>query len=226
MDSLFGRIDHLVYVVPDLELACAEFAEKTGVKPVFGGRHLTRGTMNALVGLGHRCYLEFLAIDPDNHEIPPPRWMGVDLVTQPTMTRWALATDDLPGSLSSLAAYDPAMGKIEPGQRKTPAGHLLQWSLTPPRPAPAVEIMPFLIDWSQSDFHPADGLESGCRIESFKLYHPQPENVLPTLRELGLEADVYQTCPATQESGRGSKVEIELTLLTPRGTWTTHNVDS
>jgi hypothetical protein len=57
---------------------------KLGVKPVIGGRHLLHGTKNALINLGNQCYLEILAKDEENPTFKGTRWMGIDLITQPT----------------------------------------------------------------------------------------------------------------------------------------------
>jgi hypothetical protein len=58
-------IDHLVYGVPDLAEAIDVIAQQTGVRARFGGRYPGRGTHNALISLGHRQYLEIIALDPE-----------------------------------------------------------------------------------------------------------------------------------------------------------------
>lgn len=49
--AITTALDHLVYVVPDLDAGVARFAEATGVQPVYGGAHVGLGTANYLVGL-------------------------------------------------------------------------------------------------------------------------------------------------------------------------------
>ena len=62
-----GReIDHIVYCVPDLENGIDYIEELLGIRPVFGGRHLSNGTKNALLNLGDNCYLEILAVDDES----------------------------------------------------------------------------------------------------------------------------------------------------------------
>ena len=45
-------IDHLIYRAPDLAGAVAEVEERCGVRAQAGGRHVGRGTHNALLALG------------------------------------------------------------------------------------------------------------------------------------------------------------------------------
>jgi hypothetical protein len=78
-----------------LEEAIAWFEEQAGVRPVVGGKHPTKGTKNALVNLGNKCYLELLAADCENTSFSGNRWMGVDTIETPTMTRWSLKSEHL-----------------------------------------------------------------------------------------------------------------------------------
>ena len=61
INSFTAKLDHLILAVGDLEKGIAEFTEKTGVKPTFGGVHKGIGTHNALVSLDNGMYLEILA---------------------------------------------------------------------------------------------------------------------------------------------------------------------
>ncbi len=55
------RIDHVVYVVDDLERGAAEFRDRLGLASVGGGRHPGWGTANRIVPLG-REYIELVAV--------------------------------------------------------------------------------------------------------------------------------------------------------------------
>lgn len=112
------KIDHIVYCVPDLEQAIDYFKNKLGITPVIGGRHLLRGTKNALLNLGDQCYLELLSIDYENKNIPPPRWMGIDLINEPKITRWAVQSEDVNSDQEILTQYSPDLGIVSEGQRK------------------------------------------------------------------------------------------------------------
>ena len=180
-------IDHIVYAVFDLDRAIADFTQQLGIAPVFGGRHEGRGTKNALLNLGKGCYLELISIDEWNTNIAPPRWMGLDVLEKPQITRWCLKSDDLAKDQAILRAYDPTMGEQWNGQRQTASGELLAWEMLLPLPEPEVEVMPFMVDWGASAFHPTERLPQSCTLLKLELTHPKPGQVKPYLERLGVE---------------------------------------
>jgi len=185
--------DHLVYAVPDLDAACTAFAKTTGVKPVPGGAHPGRGTRNALVRLGERTYFELIGPDAQQPAPSAGRWMSVDAVSSPTLTRWAVATTDLPATSNTIAQLYPpsaASPPITAGSRQTTDGDTLIWSMLPPRPRPTIDVIPFAIDWSKSRVHPADSLPDGCALEAILLYTPDPDSLTAVLASLGAQVKV------------------------------------
>ncbi|MEM6800958.1 MAG: VOC family protein [Bacteroidota bacterium] len=202
------QIDHIVYTVFDLEEAMNSFQQKLGVRPVFGGYHKTEGTKNALLKLDQGIYLELLAADDDNKEIAPPRWMGVDFLTQAQISRWALKSDNLQKDAEILQAYNPDMGQIKGGSRAVAGGGLLQWELIMPLSKPEVEVLPFMVDWSQTEVHPFDQLpEMDCRLEELYMQHPDPVMVKSCFEKLGVELRVDES----------DKIGIRAVIQSPRG---------
>jgi len=199
-------IDHIVYTVPELQAGIKLIHEKLGVEPIYGGKHNQEGTHNALVKLGKGCYLEIIAPDPENNDIDPPRWMGVDLIKQPCITRWAVKSSDIQSDIKHISALNNDLGRSKEGQRVTSSQSLLKWQLSVPLAKPLVEPIPFLIDWKDSD-HPSDHLEDTCRIESFELFYQKPEKLSKILFQLGIEQKVTTS----------TKSAIHLTVQCPNG---------
>lgn len=205
-----GRvIDHIVYVTPKLEQYAEYLSKKLGVDLVIGGRHLNKGTRNALLNLGNGCYLELLSVDEANKNIQPPRWMGVDLIEKPTISRWSLKSTDLESDCKILKEFDQHHGIIERGERKTQSGELLSWSMALPLSEPDVDIMPFFTDWQHSSFHPTEKLEEGCILQSLVVYHPQAEMVQSYMDRFGLNIKVEQW----------PSQKISISIKSPNGTF-------
>lgn len=200
-------IDHIVYCVIDLEKAIDKFQNSTGIKPVMGGRHLSKGTKNALVNLGNKCYLEILAVDKES-KIEAPRWMGIDLISQPTITRWSLKSTDLEEELSILENYNAKLALVETGQRETNQGQLLNWNMTLPLPAPEVELMPFITDWSKSQGHPTEQLPQKAELLGLFLEANMPDKMLYNcLRSLSHSIEIQA----------GTTTKITLKIKCPKG---------
>lgn len=200
-------IDHIVYSVPDLDIAIEQFEKATGVLPVFGGYHLTKGTKNALVNLGNQCYLEILAVDAQNTNIAPPRWMGIDLIQQPQVTRWCLKSTNLQRDSEQLQRINPLLGVINEGQRKTANGDQLAWEMILPLATPAVDVLPFMVDWKKSTVHPTDNLLPTVGLERIQLFHPLPVDQNEVLKNLEVEIVV----------NKASTAAIKVHLATPKG---------
>jgi len=202
------QIDHIVYTVVDLDVAIADFEKKLGVRPIFGGYHKTFGTKNALINFDNGMYLELLAADKTNTDVKPPRWMGVDLLTKNQITRWALKSGDLEKDSAPLKKYNHEMGSIQCGSRNTAGGALLQWELIMPLPAPEVEIVPFMVDWSKSETHPHNELpKMNCELVELYATHPNPD----------LFSEVHQTLGMNFRIDQAEKMGLKLRLSCPKG---------
>ena len=203
---MISIIDHLVYAVPDLEKAIINFEKNTGIAPVYGGRHIERGTHNALVRIGKRSYLEFLAIDKSNTNVKAPYWMGLDHIHFPKLTHWAFATTDFEKGLEILSSIDPQLASPIKGRRTLQNGVTLEWKMTSPVPNRHIEVLPFMIDWGQSA-HPVESLPNECQLIHFSANHPNPALLSPFFEQIGFRMEIQ----------KWRTITLKAVLQTPKG---------
>lgn len=200
------KIDHIVFAVKDLQEGSAYIQSLLGCQVIPGGKHLNNGTHNAVVNLGNNIYLEIIAADPGNNNVPKPRWMGVDVIDQSTVTRWAIKSDDLAPDLATLKKYNPALATSFAGSRKKQDGSTLSWNMALPLPSPTVEIAPFITDWKDS-IHPTATLPEECELMSIEFYASELNKLKQLFSALAVEYDI-----------QSSNVErIKLKIKSPNG---------
>lgn len=158
-------IDHFVWATADLFSEIIHFEAKMGLRPLFGGRHEGRGTHNALLYLGQRCYLELIAPDPGQAVKP---WILGDRPSE-GLIHWAWRTNRIEMDRAWCIETGWDLGPIQDGQRTLQNGHILQWSLTDPDQT-AFPFQPFLIQWSPL-IHPADSLKPDATLEQIEVSH-------------------------------------------------------
>lgn len=191
------KIDHLVYAVLDLEFEMDRIGRQLGIHPVFGGYHRTQGTKNALLNLGDGCYLEILAKDDSNTTISEPRWMGIDLIKKARITRWALKSNDIEKDSNILSSHYPNMGTTYQGSRLTTTGETLAWKMILPLSTPEIELIPFMVDWSQSSFHPTEKLQRGCSLKSITFASNDADKKKEYFDELGIQYRITKSTAVT-----------------------------
>jgi len=204
------KLDHLVYCVTNLDETVQQLYDEIGVQAVIGGRHLNHGTKNALINLGDKAYLELLAIDTENKHHSGSRWMGIDLISEPKITRWAIHSDNLHRDSEILKQYNEQMGDIIGGEREKENGEVLRWEMIKPLSSPEVDILPFMIDWSASESHPTDGKVETCSLEALHFYDQVGQKKLATMLEIFGEMQI-QTA---------QEIAIKATIKGPLGSLT------
>src|SRR5262249_62012973 len=136
-------VDHIVYGVEDLEAGVEELAVRLGVRAAPGGKHVGRGTHNALLALGGQSYLEIIARDPDQAELAYPVAFALDRIRLPRLVGWARRVSDIEHQAQRARerGYDP--GPAFAMSRRRPHGVVLAWRRSrqtpspPPHPAPS-----------------------------------------------------------------------------------------
>jgi len=198
-------LDHLLWAVPDLDDGMRQVAAATGVEAALGGSHPGFGTRNALLSLGDGVYLEIIAPDPDQ-PLAGTRGEQLAALEAPTLLTFAVRTD----SMSDLPALVAAAGLRTPGpvamSRRHPSGHLLEWQVLRLEGHRYDDLMPFFIDWGQTD-HPSGNTPTGCLLTGFEVRHPNAEELAQRYRTLAIEVPVIP----------GPAAGLQATFATPNG---------
>jgi hypothetical protein len=182
-------LDHIVYATLDFEKSLNDIEIATGVRPVIGGRHLNQGTKNALLNLGNQAYFEILAVDKTNTSNKGGRWMGIDLIQQDSATRLAFKSKDINAKAEILKKINPKYGQLIMGERQLPDQSFLRWEMTLPLARPAIDLIPFFINWGSGN-HPCDKMKAMLKLEDLKLFDPNAKMLNEDFKRLGISERV------------------------------------
>lgn len=187
--DFLGRIDHLVFAAPDLDLGIEEIERVLGIRAAIGGRHPAWATRNAVLALGPRSYLEIIAPDPSQVPADGPRPFGLDTRSACGLVAWAARAERLAELRFDAARAGIELGQVMAGSRELPGGGRLAWELTDLRQVTAEGLAPFFIDWGRS-VHPAARAPAGAVLTGLAAQHPDPERVRKVLRRIGVGLSV------------------------------------
>lgn len=195
-------VDHVLWASPDLDDGVAALRDRTGFAAVPGGSHPGWGTRNALVGLGGE-YLEVLATDP----VQEGGWLADEVrgLDGPTMSRWALRSDDLDGLVARVRSAGLRTDPVAMS-RTTPAGVTLRWRIAVVHGHGLGRMVPFVIDWLDTP-HPTTSLAPQGSLVEVAIGHPSPGALRGVLDVLGV-APVVQAAPTAS---------LQVTLDSPLG---------
>lgn len=184
-----SRLDHFILAAPRLEAGREFLYRSVGIMPRFGGAHPGQGTCNALLGLEDGLYLEVLAPDPAQHEVPSPIRRALKAIAEPMLGWWAVRCEDLKGAASALASLGVGTSAIIPGARRTPAGDHLTWRLLFIDAPDLGGAAPFLIDWGSA--RPATTIQPTCgSLIGMEIFHPNASRLGEMLTAIGLSGRV------------------------------------
>ncbi len=195
--------DHILLGAADLEAGIRWVEERTGVRAKFGGNHPGRGTRNALLSLGMRHYLEIIAPDPAQANVPDE--LGLKQLSSPRIVEWAVHTEDIAAvKLRAGAAGVKTVGP-QAGSRQRPDGEMLRWqTLGIEETTPLV---PFFIQWAADSPHPSSDSPELGTVKSLRFETPQTDELRRILRGVEIEADIR----------KADSARIVLVLQTAKG---------
>jgi hypothetical protein len=165
-------LDHLVLVASTLEIGVAHVEATLGVAMAGGGAHPGMATHNRLLRLGD-IYLEVLARDPSATPTRA-RWFGLDdlrLDTRPSLHTFVLRSAAIDATLASMPEV---AGPAIAAQRGA-----LRWRIGVPDNGhmPFDGAFPTIIEWPDGTGPVASMPDSGCRLASLEIRHPQATEI-------------------------------------------------
>ena len=211
------RIDHLVWYNADLAAGRSFFAEQMDREPAYGGEHPGEGTANAVLGLGRSTYLEILGRDvkQGDHGLDPE----VKRLHGSGLYHWAVGGIDLRQLAERALKAGLHGGELVPGGRLKPDGKRLDWTCWGLHNHGFGSLMPFFIDWMDSE-HPAVSAPVGGRLADFAVLTPDVDRLRDIFRVLQLDIPVQRSAEsavlASLESSRG-RLELRSFAPLPHG---------
>ncbi len=208
-------IDSITYWTPDLEPAIDELEERLGVRPALGGRGLGEGTCTAVLSIGGGSYLLVTGPDPDQDV---PTTSGPD---HPSLRGWNARVRNFDQCVEAARAAGADFGPVRRAGRDRPDGVSLRWKVAA-IDRPLGDLLPRLVDWGETEEHPAATSPGGVKLVAFRGEHPEPELIRSQLDVLGLAADLEVTRgPEPRLPGhprgpeRTRRTELQLALPPP-----------
>ena len=181
------RVDHLVWYSADLAESERYFAEKMDCRAIYGGVHPGEGTRNSLFSLADTTYVEILGSDPAQSQtsLAPE----LQSLTGTGIYHWAVGRSDLIDLRRRALDARLDGSDIVTGGRALPNGRWLGWSLFGIRNHSFGALIPFFIDWGESQ-HPAKTAPRGGSLASLDVSSPEPERLQEVYDILGLNVTV------------------------------------
>ena len=139
---MLTRLDHLVILVRDLDVAAADY-ERLGFVVTPGGEHADGLTRNALVPFEDGSYFELVTfLDPEDTR--DNIWGWRKYLPHEGLIDYCVASDDLESDVSRLESLGFDVNGPDDGGRRLPDGPELRWRIA--RISQEGRLLPFLIE--------------------------------------------------------------------------------
>ena len=139
---MLTRLDHLVILVRDLDLAAADY-ERLGFVVTHGGEHADGLTRNALIPFEDGSYFELVSfLDPEDTR--DNIWGWRKYFPHEGLIDYCVASDDIESDVSRLESLGFAVNGPDDGGRRLPDGTELRWNIA--RIRQEGRLLPFLIE--------------------------------------------------------------------------------
>jgi hypothetical protein len=140
--AMLTRLDHLVILVRDLDVAAADY-ERLGFVVTPGGEHADGLTHNALIPFEDGSYFELVAfLDPEDTR--DNVWGWREFLPHEGLIDYCVGSDDLESDVSRLESLGFEVNGTDDGGRRLPDGADIRWRSA--RIHQEDRLLPFLIE--------------------------------------------------------------------------------
>jgi hypothetical protein len=180
------RLDHLSYAAgPDgLDATAARLSALLGEDFEAGGVHPRFGTVNRVLPLAERRYLEVVSVldHPASDKAPFGQAVRSRSESGGGWLGWVLAVDDITVAEKRLGRH------AVPGNRRRPDGVELRWKQLGVRGLQADPQLPFVVEWDiDPSMHPSAGASGKVSLTALEI-SGDPGRVTQWLGQSTLEA--------------------------------------
>ena len=139
---MLTRLDHLVILVRDLDVAAADY-ERLGFVVTPGGEHADGLTRNALIPFEDGSYFELVSfLDPEDSR--DNVWGWRKFLPHEGLVDYCVASDDLESDIMKLESLGFDVKGPDDGGRRLPDGAEIRWRIA--RIRQEGRLLPFLIE--------------------------------------------------------------------------------
>lgn len=179
-------LDHLVIGAASLVQGVDYIRSLTGIEVPAGGSHPRMGTHNRVMQIGNGVFFEIIAIEP--YAMPPyrKRWFGLDdpkqrarIAERPRLIAWAVSTRDI-GATLSASPID-----LGTATEMTRGDMVWQIGIRDDGQLPDNGIYPVVLEWPNGHGPSNRMTDFGMRLQTLRLYHPNPNVVAQGLAVIG-----------------------------------------
>lgn len=197
-------LDHLMWEELTLEAGETRFAEVTGIKPTFGGKHPHAGTHNSLLSLGYEVYLEIISLDPE-HPRTAETLRSAPPDFAPKLIAFGVKATDLDRVERLVAESGLEVARRHNVSRQS-LGETWTWKTLVVGGHTFGNCLPFFTQ-SNNALHTSETSPKGCELLEFSVGHPEQQTLAALYQMLEIDVPVVQS----------EKPLLRAVLQTPKG---------
>lgn len=183
-------LDHLMWEELTLEAGETRFAEATGIKPTFGGKHSHSGTHNSLLSLGYEVYLEIISLDPE-HPRTAETLRSAPPDFAPKLIAFGVKATDLDYVERLVAKSGLEVAQRHDITRQSFSGEVWRWETLVVGGHTFENCLPFFTQ-SSNALHTSETSPKGCELLEFLVCHPEYKTLLRLYEEMEIGVPVIQ----------------------------------